>query len=51
MTADQAISMLEERCEWCSFRQARKYEECVACPLEKWKQDFNVEYARLSIQK
>jgi hypothetical protein len=46
MTPDEAIQRLEAICEWCSSRQADRYQECVSCIVEKWKQDFNLEHTK-----
>jgi hypothetical protein len=52
MKAIEAVDYYENQiCDWCSRRQAGRYQECVACPIERWKQSIIVEEARLSMQK
>lgn len=49
MNAQEAIQRLEAICEWCSYRQAGQYQECVTCIVEKWKQDFNLEHTKRTL--
>ncbi|GIM45928.1 hypothetical protein DNHGIG_14770 [Collibacillus ludicampi] len=52
MNAAEAVGYYEKQiCEWCSFRQAERFIECVTCPIERWKQEIIAEEARLSMQK
>ncbi|GIM46367.1 hypothetical protein DNHGIG_19160 [Collibacillus ludicampi] len=51
MNATEAVDYYEKQiCDWCSFRQAGLFLECVSCPIEQWKQKIIAEHMKLAIR-